>query len=60
MDWTCATTLVLCAIGLAVAGWAHVRTLQSQVSLAEHRAASIQRVGAPAVTYVATRAAAAR
>lgn len=36
MDRTCATTWMLCALGLAVTTWAAVRTPRHQVSITEH------------------------
>ncbi|GJD91018.1 hypothetical protein BHAOGJBA_4562 [Methylobacterium hispanicum] len=62
MDRTCATTWALCAIGLAVAGWAAVGTPRPLVSTAEHHG-GIPRVRgethnseiAPTVTFVVGR-----
>lgn len=64
MDRACATTWAICALGLAVAGWAAVSTPRPAVSTSEHRG-DIPRVrGAshkpeidPAVTFFVTRAA---
>lgn len=36
MDRTFATTLALCALGLAVAGWAAVRTPRVGLSITQH------------------------
>lgn len=59
MDGTLATTWAICAIGLAVAGWAAVGTPRPAVSTSEHhgdiprvRAASHNGEIDPAVTFV--------
>lgn len=59
MDGTLATSMVLCALGLAVAGWAAVSTPRPAVSTAQHhggiprvRAASHNTEIAPTVTFV--------
>lgn len=65
MDRTFATTLALCALGLAVTGWAAMRTPRHPVSITQH-AVSIPRVqparrkgeSDPAVTFFMTRTAA--
>lgn len=65
MDKTCATTLALCAMGLAVTMWAAVRTPRGGVSTTEHHG-MLPRVqpaphkgeSDPSVTFFVTRAAA--
>lgn len=64
MDRTCATTWLLCAIGLAVAGWAAVSTPRPTVTWTEHHGMSPRvrpaRSNAeidPAVTFFVTRSA---
>lgn len=59
MDGTLATSMMLCALGLAVAGWAAVSTPRPAVSTAQHlgdiprvRAASHNGEIAPTATFV--------
>lgn len=65
MDRTCATTLVLCAIGLAVAGWAAAGSPRVNVTRTEHAVTTSRVRGAQhngendaSVTFFVTRAAA--
>ncbi|KQT46411.1 hypothetical protein ASG52_11765 [Methylobacterium sp. Leaf456] len=61
MDATLATTWAICALGLAVAGWAAAGTPRVAVSTVEHhggiprvRGASHNTEIAPSVTFVVT------
>jgi hypothetical protein len=65
MDRTCATALALCALGMAVAGWAAAGSPRVTVTSGEHavstsrvRGAQHNRENDPSVTFFVTRTAA--